>query len=455
MYLLIRAADSESCTQRLQQVFAKDVFVLLRDKWGTNLNSFMTEKVVAVYGDISGENLGIEDFKVRQEMWKEIDIIINIAATTDFYERYDISFGINTLGALNVLSFARKCINMKMLLHVSTAFVGDLNKKLMLEKPLYMGKSINKAIKLDIEMENKVIEKKLNELRQQSLSEKEITKAMKDFGNERARLYGWSNTYVFTKAMGEMLLNQYKDDDMLLIIIRPTMILSTYKEPFPGWIEGLKTMDGILVSYGKGKISCFLGSEDTIFDVIPADMVVNSMMVAMVNHGSEVSKNIIIYHVGSSSRNILTLGACLDYAYQYFSVNRFTSKNGKSVKIKKFKLFTTIPKLSRYVATRYGLPLKVLHLVNVIFWQKYKKLYVELDSKLKVLMRLAEIFEPFLFIKEVFDDTNTENLRIAMRENNIMNNEAFNFDPKEINWDDYFINTHFPGLMKHVVTKKN
>ncbi|KAM7267109.1 hypothetical protein ACFE04_009275 [Oxalis oulophora] len=413
------------------QVFAKDVFVLLRDKWGTNLNSFMAEKVVAVPGDISSENLGIEDFKVRQEMWKEIDIIINIAATTDFDERYDISFGTNTLGALHVLSFARQCTNMKMFLHVSTAFVGDLNEELMLEKPLYMGETLNKAIKLDIEMEKKVIEKKLNELRQQSLSEKEITEAMKDFGIERARLYGWSNTYVFTKAMGEMLLNEFKDDDMLLVIIRPTMILSTYKEPFPGWIEGLKTMDGILVSYGKGKISCFLGSKDTIFDAIPADMVVNSMMVAMVNHGSEISKNIIIYQVGSSSRNILTLGACTDYAYHYFSVNRFTSKTGKSIKIK-----------------------KVLRLVNVIAWQKYKKLYVELDLKLKLMMRLVEIFKPFLFIKGVFDDSNTENLRIAVRENNIMNNEAFKFDPKMIKWDDYFINTHFPGLIKHVVTKK-
>ncbi|KAM7267726.1 hypothetical protein ACFE04_009892 [Oxalis oulophora] len=370
----------------------------------------MAQKVVAIRGDISSENLGIEDFKVRQDMWKEIDIIINIAATTDFYDRYDISFDINTLGALNVLSFARKCTNMKMLLHVSTAFVGDLNGEFMLEKPLYMGETLNKAIKLDIEMEKKVIEKKLNELRQQNLSEKKITEAMKDFGNERARLYGWSNTYVFTKAMGEMLLNQFKDDDMILIIIRPTMI--------------------------------------------PADMVVNAMLMAMMNHESEVSKNIIIYHVGSSSRNILTFGACIDYTYQYFSVNRFTSKTGKSFKIKKFKLLRTMPKFSNYVAIHYGLPLKVLRLVNVFFWQKYKKLYVELDLKHKVLMRLVETYKPFMFMKGVFDDTNTENLRITVRDNHIMNNEAFIFDPKMINWDDYFINTHFPGLMKHVVTKK-
>ena len=55
----------------------------------------------------------------------------------------------------------------------------------------------------------------------------------------RAKWYGWPNTYVFTKAMGEMLLDHYKDN-LPIIIIHPTMITSTYKEPFLGWIEGLR-----------------------------------------------------------------------------------------------------------------------------------------------------------------------------------------------------------------------
>lgn len=52
-------------------------------------------------------------------------------------------------------------------------------------------------------------------------------------------MHGWPNTYSFTKAMGEMLLLAFKED-LHLIILRPTIITSTYKEPFPGWIEGAK-----------------------------------------------------------------------------------------------------------------------------------------------------------------------------------------------------------------------
>jgi len=57
----------------------------------------------------------------------------------------------------------------------------------------------------------------------------------------RANLHGWPNTYVFTKAMGEKLLVHHKDK-VPLIIIRPTMVTSTSKDPFPGWIEGQRYM---------------------------------------------------------------------------------------------------------------------------------------------------------------------------------------------------------------------
>ena len=55
----------------------------------------------------------------------------------------------------------------------------------------------------------------------------------------RAMLHGWPNTYVFTKAMGEMLLDRF-NQNCNVVIIRPTIITSTFKDPFPGWVEGLR-----------------------------------------------------------------------------------------------------------------------------------------------------------------------------------------------------------------------
>ena len=67
----------------------KELFRVLREKWGAdNFDSCMSEKVIALAGDISLENLGIIDANVRKEMLEELDIIVNAAATTRFNERY-------------------------------------------------------------------------------------------------------------------------------------------------------------------------------------------------------------------------------------------------------------------------------------------------------------------------------------------------------------------------------
>lgn len=52
----------------------------------------------------------------------------------------------------------------------------------------------------------------------------------------RAQHYGWENTYTFTKAMGETLIQTMRED-VPVVIIRPSIIESSYKEPFPGWLK--------------------------------------------------------------------------------------------------------------------------------------------------------------------------------------------------------------------------
>lgn len=66
-----------------------NLFKVLRNDLGEeNLNDLVREKIVPVPGDISIHNLGVKDSDLLQRMCSEIDIIINIAATTNFDERY-------------------------------------------------------------------------------------------------------------------------------------------------------------------------------------------------------------------------------------------------------------------------------------------------------------------------------------------------------------------------------
>nr|XP_009781719.1 PREDICTED: fatty acyl-CoA reductase 8-like isoform X2 [Nicotiana sylvestris] len=269
-----------------------ELFKVLREKIGAkNLNTLVEEKVFPVAGDISFEDFGIENSEIKDEMFKEVDIIINSAATTRFDERYDIAMNINVVGAVNVLKFAKRCEKVKIIVHVSTAYVCGEGEGFIPEKSFLLGETLNKDLYLDIDVERRVIEDKLKELEAQNLTSKEVTIAMKDLGIQRQ----WERCFL-----------GHLKESLQLVIIRPTIITSTYKEPFLGWIDGVKTVDSFILGYGKGILNFCFGDPNTKIDAIPGDMVVNSILAAVIAHGNQYySSQESIYHISSFGKNPL------------------------------------------------------------------------------------------------------------------------------------------------------
>ncbi|KAL2511104.1 putative fatty acyl-CoA reductase 4 [Abeliophyllum distichum] len=309
-----------------------------------------------------------------------------------------------------------------------------------------MGETLDgaKISYLDINTEKKIIEEKLRELEAQNASKIQITSEMRNLGIERAKLHGWPNTYSFTKAMGEMLLENLKEN-IKVIIVRPTIITSTYKEPFSGWIEGIRTVDNIFVSYGKGKLKFFVGDPDSTLDMIPGDMVVNSMVVAMAVHSNQPSHR-LIYHIGSSRTNPLKYARMKLLMNSFLTKNPLLDKRGNPIRVEKAKILETMASFHRYIAVRYLPFIKMLMLVNILLCNHFESLYANARRKINYTVRLAELYKPYLFFQGIFDDSNAENLRTTIRGSNV-----FNFDPKCIQWEDYFVNTHFPGIAKYVL----
>ncbi|ESR37517.1 hypothetical protein CICLE_v10028434mg [Citrus x clementina] len=406
LYLLIRARDDKSAKQRMfREVIEKDLFRVLRDTWGDSLDSFILEKVAAVPGDISYEDLGIKDSNLKEEMCRQIDLVVNVAAITKFDERYDALLDTNTMGAFHVLSFAKNCTKMQMLVHLSSAYACGEKSGLIPENSFTMGEMLKWPRQLDIMAEKKLVEQKLNQLQTTGAAEDEVTSIMKDLGMERARWYGWPNTYV--------------------------------------------TIDSPLIAYGKGKIDCLPVNSQTIFDLIPADMVVNSMIMAMVANANNPSSQ-MIYHVGSSLRNPIQFFQIHEFVFHYFTKNPYIDKYGNPVIVGKFKVLDSPAKFHKYMAVRSVLPLKVLKLVNLVLCRRFDDICNEFNRRLKLVMVLVNLYKPYMFFQGIFDDTNSEKLRRAMRESGV-ELDSFNFDPKSIDWEDYFLNVHIPGLLRYVV----
>ncbi|CAH1432633.1 unnamed protein product [Lactuca virosa] len=278
-----------------------------------------------------------------------------------------------------------------------SAYVSGETPGLILESPYRLGDALNGVDGLDINVEKKIIEEKLKELSADETStDKSITLAMKDLGIERANKFGWPNTYVFTKALGEMVLGHLKGD-MPLVILRPTIILSTYKEPFPGWIEGIRTIDSLAVGYGKGRLACFLGDPESTIDVIPADMVANAMIATMAAHANQPGET--IYHVGSSVSNPLKYKGIQKSGYNYFSKNPWINKDGTPVIVSEVKVLSSMDSFRRYFNLRYLLPLQGLQVVNSALCHAFSGTYSDLKRKINFVLRVVELYKPYLFSK--------------------------------------------------------
>ncbi|XP_059310772.1 fatty acyl-CoA reductase 1-like [Lycium ferocissimum] len=144
------------------------------------------------------------------------------------------------------------------------------------------------------------------------------------------------------------------------------------------------------------------------FAKIPADMVVNSVTEAKVTHRVP-SSHTAVYHISSSRRNQLKLGDVVQFVVDYFKKNPWIDERGKPVKVKKFHLLDSMASLHKYIAIR--------------------------DM-------------PILKTPLIFDDANAEMLRMATREINA--DDTFNFDPRTIQWENYFKEIHIPGLVKYI-----
>jgi len=52
------------------------------------------------------------------------------------------------------------------------------------------------------------------------------------------------NTYIFTKAWAELVV-QKNATDLPIVIMRPSIVVASWKEPIPGWVDNLNGPTGM------------------------------------------------------------------------------------------------------------------------------------------------------------------------------------------------------------------
>ena len=87
------------------------------------------------------------------------------------------------------------------------------------------------------------------------------------------------NTYTFSKALSEEIVRR-NSEGMPICIVRPSIVIATAKEPVPGWINNFYGPTGVVVGAGIGLLRSLHCDRDNVADIIPADYVVNNIIVA-------------------------------------------------------------------------------------------------------------------------------------------------------------------------------
>ena len=83
-----------------------------------------------------------------------------------------------------------------------------------------------------------------------------------------------------TKALGERYLEEHSGA-LAVSVVRPSIIESALERPSPGWIEGFKMAEPIILAYGRGELPDFPAAPDGIIDIVPVDIVVNAIIAAV------------------------------------------------------------------------------------------------------------------------------------------------------------------------------
>ncbi|CAG9815058.1 unnamed protein product, partial [Phaedon cochleariae] len=292
IYILVRPKKGKGAKQRKAEFINCPAFESLKNSPNS---TEIFEKLKCLSGDVCQENCGLspED----QELLKtNVTVVFHMAANVRFDQPIKNTITANTGGTLNVLELACNFQKLKVFLHVSTSYCHCNVAKL--EERLYRSpQDPRRMLQLAEWMDDEMLQALTPVLLKNSSP----------------------NTYAYTKCLTEQLVSEYREK-LPIVIARPSIIIAAYKEPIPGWIDNINGPTGILIGAGKGVIRTMHCNESMSADVVPVDMVINSVLIVAWKVGCEPRKSEVeVYNVTANRDDPISWGRAIELGRKYFA----------------------------------------------------------------------------------------------------------------------------------------
>jgi long-chain acyl-CoA synthetase len=494
IYLMVREKDGRSSEERFwAEIAPNPAFDPLREQHpGIEYEAFMRRKITPISGDLSREMAGIPA-AVRDSLRGTLTALINSAGVVDFTPPLDDALNVNAFGMQKLVALAHD-LGAPPVMHTSTCFVagersgqveevdprdfpfpraheldrshwnpqGEIDECVDVVETVRhrVGDAFRQSEFLARAKENLIAK---GEPARGSALDDEFAKVRRRYesqqlvaaGMERAQFWGWPNTYTYTKSIGEQILCE---SGLRFTIVRPAVIESSISFPQPGWNEGITTSAPLTYLCMMGMVNLPVGP-DSVLDIVPCDMVAAGMLLALAELLEGQAPT--VYQLGTSDTNPLpcrrlyeltslykrrhyragTGSPLIDYVQRSFGTT--------PISLKQFERWGSRP-LADATGALSGLLKKAVRATPVL-GPLFRPARKALDQVSKSQARVAWVIEQYIpFIAVHTYRFSCRNMRAAHARLSDEEQASLDWSPEKIDWREYLLDIHLPGLEKLV-----
>ena len=461
--VLVRRKGSASARDRMLGVVKKPIFNDIRDAAG-GAPELLDSRIEVIEGYLPNV----------PRLPTDVDIVVHCAGDVSFDPPIDQAFSTNVIGTKALLDRMLEAVTdengqrrtVPHYVHISTAYTAGRRRGAIPEAPHVHDIDYDAEATAGIAMRDLIEEEsrtsaQLAKLRKEAERhhrqagflttaadterrrldwvQAELVKA----GTERARSLGWTDVYTFTKALGERVVADV-GRDVHVSIVRPAIVESSWLHPYPGWIEGFKMAEPLILAYGRGELPEFPATPEAVVDIVPCDHVVNAILAVCATQPTIGTPE--YYHVNSGARNPLIFKDLYTYIRAYFMDHPFEGGPRGAARLPQWQ-FPGASSIERLLSTSeraHKMADRVL--VQAPRSDRTRKIAKDLDRtrvRLDFLRRYHTLYKEYAQSELHFVDDNTLALTRALHSDD---QAAFAFDTAVYDWKTYIQEVHCPSI---------
>ncbi|XP_075969740.1 putative fatty acyl-CoA reductase CG5065 [Anticarsia gemmatalis] len=283
VYALVRSKRGKTPETRIEDMWKLPLFQRIREE-----KPHVMKKLIPVTGDIMYDELGIDKTQLN-ELYNEVSIVFHFAASLRLEAPLKEGLEMNTKGTMRVLDMAKKMNKLVSFIHLSTAFCYPDYER-MAEKVFDPPADPHEVLRAAGWLSDKQLE-----ILAPSIYQKH------------------PNSYTYSKRLAEALVRE-SYPQLPAVVVRPSIVTPSYKEPTPGWVDNLNGPIGLMVGAGKGVIRSMHCYGHYHAEVIPVDIAINSIIVIAYKTGKDTQRQseIPVYNLTTGDDRNTTWKQVLD-----------------------------------------------------------------------------------------------------------------------------------------------